>query len=53
MNFHREWEFRIPGKEDVRKIAEFILEEDLKTKYANNTACNVSGPAFEHISVLA
>ena len=28
--FHREWEFRIPGEEDVRKIAEFILEEDVR-----------------------
>ena len=28
--FHREWEFRIPGDEDVRKIAEFILEEDVR-----------------------
>ena len=28
--FHREWEFRIPGEEDVRKIAEFKLEEDVR-----------------------
>jgi hypothetical protein len=28
--FHREWEFRIPGDEYVRKIAEFILEEDVR-----------------------
>jgi len=31
-NFQREWEFIIPGEEDVRKIAEFILEEDVRKR---------------------
>ena len=30
--FQREWEFIIPGEEDVRKIAEFILEEDVRKR---------------------
>ena len=30
LTFHREWEFRIPGEVEVRKIAEFILEEDAR-----------------------
>ena len=30
--FHREWDFRIPGQEDVRSIAEFILENDVRKR---------------------